>query len=367
MTLAERFEAFATWCEGTSPLYERLARGVAGDPDLLDLAGTVPEGRSPPHVLLASVHSLLLAGREHPLADFYASVTDEPTDPTAEDPLPAFRAFCLDEEAALRELLSTRRTQTNSVRRCAALYPAFARVSEAVSGDLSLIEVGPSAGLNLLWDRYAYEYDRQTGGAPDGPTSAGPADAARDGHDGTIRVGREDATVVVESSVGEGDPPLPDDPPPVASRVGVDLNPLDVRDPADARWLRALTWPEHESRRRLLDDAIEEARTDPPEIREGDALAVLPELLAAAEDPVVVYNTQTLYQFGEDERERFRTLLVEHGADRELHWLSGEHGVESDEPEIWLQWATVTGGRLVPEQLLAYEQHGRWIRWVGGA
>ncbi len=37
------------------------------------------------------------------------------------------------------------------------------------------------------------------------------------------------------------------------------------------------------------------------------------------------------------ERERFRTPLTEYGTGRELHWLSGEHGVESDEPEIWPQ------------------------------
>ena len=357
MTLSERFQGFATWCEGTSPLYERLARGVADDPDLLDLAAAVPEGRSPPHVLLAGVHYLLLDGCEHPLADYYASVTGDPADPTVDDPVAAFREFCLEHESALRELLTTWRTQTNSVRRCAALYPAFARVSAAVDGQpLSLIEVGSSAGLNLLWDRYAYEYADERA-ATDG--DEGPGDP--------IRVGPDDVTVVVESSLRDGDPPLPVNPPEVASRQGIDLNPLDVTDESDARWLRALTWPEHESRRRLLDAALERARANPPEIRAGDALAVLPDLLDATADPVVVFNTQTLYQFTEDEREQFRTLLAENGTGRELHWLSGEHGVESDEPEIRLQWATATDGRLVPEQLLAYEQHGRWIRWVEDA
>lgn len=348
--LVGHFEGFADWCEGTSPLYERFARGVADDPKLLDLAASVPEGRSPPHLLLAGVHYLLLAGRDHPLAEYYPSATDDPVDPATGGPFDAFRDFCLTHEAELRELLETRRTQTNSVRRCAALYPAFARISDASSGTpLSLIEVGTSAGLNLLWDRYAYEYRD---------------DRVDSGDDEAVRVGSGDADVVVESAIREGDPPLPADPPPVAARTGIDLHPLDVLDPGDARWLRALTWPEHESRRRLLSDAIGAATATPPEIREGDALEVLPDVLAATSDPVVVFNTQTLYQFAEAERERFRALLAEHGTGRELHWLSGEHGVGGDDPEIWLRWATVADGRLLPERLLAYEQHGRWIRWV---
>lgn len=346
--LAERFEGFADWCVGTSPLYEQFARGVAGDPELIELSATVPEGRSPPHLLLAGVHYLLLAGRDHPLAEYYPSVTDDPADPTTGEPFEAFRDFSLAYEAELQELLETRRTQTNSVRRSAALYPAFARVAEAVEGEpLSLIEVGSSAGLNLLWDRYTYEYDDES-----------------DGSGESVRAGSGDGNVLVDSAIREGEPPLPEDSPPVESRMGIDLQPLDVRDPGDARWLRALTWPEHESRRRLLADAIDAAREYPPDLRDGNALDLLPDLLEGTRDPVVVFNTQTLYQFPESDREQFRDLLAEYGTGRELHWLSGEHGVEGDDPEIWLRWATAADGRLLPERLLAYEQHGRWIRWV---
>lgn len=342
MTLAARFEEFATWCERTSPLYRRFAEAVAADDDLLALAGEVPDDRSPPHVLLASVHYLLLDRPDHRLADFYASVTDDPLDAADTDSVRAFRAFCADYRDELVPLLRERRTQTNSVRRCSALYPAFASLAAHEGESLTVVEVGSSAGLNLLWDRYGYDY----------------GDAGR--------TGRLDSGALVESAVREGDPPLPADPAPVDERLGVDLHPLDVRDPEDVRWLLALTWPEHEERRALLRDAVSVAAEDPPEVLAGDALDLLPEILADRPEPVVVYNTQTLYQFDEDDREQFRRLVAEAGTGRRLHWLSGERGVEGDDPEIWLEWTTVDQGSMRTRELLAYEQHGRWIRWNGG-
>lgn len=302
MDLAETFEEFAAWAAGSSPLYRRLATGIAGDPDLLALAADVPEGRTPPNVLLAAVHYLLLAGREHPLGAFYPSVTDDPRDPTTTDPLPAFREFCRTHAEDLRPLLSTRRTQTNSVRRYAGLLPAFAFLDRQMDDPPSLVEVGTSAGLNLLWDRYGYDYGEA--GRYDDPG----------------------ASAVVESTVRAGDPPLAD-PPAVRRRVGV-------------------------------------AREDPPPVRAGDALEVLPAVLADLPDPVVVSHTLTLYQFDPDERRRVRELLSEVAADRDRYWLAGERSVDSEDRELWLEWTTDPGGELA--RLGAFEQHGRWIRWVDG-
>lgn len=347
--LEAHFEWFADWCVGTSPLYERLARAVAADPDLLDLAAETPEGKSPAHLLLASAHFLLLAGRDSELADFYPTVADAPKDPEATDPAPAFREFCLTYADEIRGLLETRRTQTNSVRRCAALLPAFETVSRrADRAPLALVEVGPSAGLNLLWDRYGYDY----GGAG--------------------RYGDLDSPVRVESRVRDGNPPLPDDLPPVASRVGVDVNPLDVTDPADARWLRALVWPEHDERHRLLRAAIEVARRNPPDLREGDALDLLPSVIAEIPDdrPVCLFDTQVRYQLDEAGRERFDALVAELGADRELYSVSGDESSERYEQAIDLTLTTAAGdGRravdeaLETERLGAYQQHGGWIAW----
>ena len=355
--LRAHFEWFADWCVGTSPLYERLARAVADDPDLLDLAAETPEGKSPAHLLLASAHFLLLAGREHELADFYPTVTDDPTEPETTDSVPAFREFCLAHADEIRDLLAVRRTQTNSVRRCAALLPAFETVSRRADREpLALVEVGPSAGLNLLWDRYGYEYSICGDAARD-------AGSAQGGN--SRRYGDPNSPVLVESAVRDGNPPLPAEIPPVASRVGVDVNPLDVTDPADARWLRALVWPEHAERHRLLRSAIEVARRNPPDLREGDALDLLPEVVAEipADHPVCVFDTQVRYQLDEAGRERFDALLADLGADRELYSVSGDESSEEYDQAIDLTLTTVGREGLETERLGAYQQHGEWIAW----
>ena len=82
--------------------------------------------------------------------------------------LVALRALIRQHEAELTEVMLTRRTQTNEPARCATLLPALAALPEP----LALIEVGASAGLTLLFDRYSYDYDGHLidGRDPDAPT-----------------------------------------------------------------------------------------------------------------------------------------------------------------------------------------------------
>jgi len=144
-------------CRDESPLYEHLCSRTADDERLLDIVSATPAGQPVPNLFLGTIHNLLLAGAQHELAAFYPSCVAEPK--PHQHAFPAFREFCLAHEIVIRDLIAQKRVQTNEVRRCAYLLPAFMHVSRT-TGDrpLALIDIGASGGLNLIWDRYAYDF-----------------------------------------------------------------------------------------------------------------------------------------------------------------------------------------------------------------
>jgi hypothetical protein len=337
--LSQRFERFARRECHVSPLYEQLSLGVAGDPEVLAIAAEAKPGQPVPNLFLAAVHFLLLSGVQHPLADFYSGRRSA-TRPAAES-YPSFRAFCLEHREEILELISTRLVQTNEVRRCGCLLPAFTCVARRTPGrPLALVEIGCSAGLNLLWDHYGYDYgaDRRYGDL------------------------RSPVRIVCELR-GARQPPLPAVWPVVATRVGLDLDPIDVRDPNAARWLRALVWPDEVGRAELLQQAIQVAQHDPPRLLTGNALDLLPGVLTTIPNDQVlcVLHTHTVNQFPPEARVRLSALLAEHAAGRSLYrvsieWLGGRH------PRLDL---ASFENAMKAEHLLAYcGSHGEWLEWL---
>src|SRR5207253_1710094 len=66
-----------------------------------------------------------------------------------------FRCLIHEHADEVGALMMTRSTQTNEPARCATLLPVLARLPPP----LALLEVGAAAGLCLLPDCYAYDYD----------------------------------------------------------------------------------------------------------------------------------------------------------------------------------------------------------------
>ena len=95
-------------------------------------------------MLFAAVQYLLLTGLDHPLTARYPIISGEqrPLAPA----FPRFRDFCLQHRDRIVELIATRRTQTNVVRRCTCLLPAFSIVCRETPSPLALIDLGASAG-----------------------------------------------------------------------------------------------------------------------------------------------------------------------------------------------------------------------------
>jgi len=338
--LARRFLHFAEReAAGSSPLYTRLCRHIADDPEALALAANVPPGQPTPNLLLAAVHYLLLSGLKHPLADFYPSLTAAPD--LVDDPYPAFHQFCLVRAEEIRKLLLTRRVQTNEVARCACLLPAFALVAQQTQhAPISLIEIGASAGLNLLWDQYGYDYGNGQ------------------------RYGLLSSPLQIPCALrGDTSPPLPSILPTVAWRMGIDLHPVDIHDPDAVLWLRALIWPEHHERVSRLQQALEVARRSPPRLVAGDALKLLPELAASApaNTTLCIFHSFTVNQFSAEARERLSSLLREISAQRTTFRISFEELSRATYPQLHL---ITYMGRTGSKQLLAAgSSHGRWLEW----
>jgi hypothetical protein len=322
-------------------LYRTLCRGVVGDPDLLAMAACAPVTQPPPNLLFAAVHYLLLGGAEHPLRAWYPALAGGPAK-EPETVFPAFRAFCLENRVAIEHLIATRLTQTNVIQRCSVLLPSFARVYRGGGGaPLALLELGPSAGLNLQWYAFRYAYD---GGA--------------------VAWGDPRSPVLVECE-RRGSVALPEIPAriPVAWRLGVDIHPIDVEDEDAVRWLRALIWPEHVGRQERLTGAIEVARRDPPRIVAGSAPERLPELLAEApgDASLCVYATHALYQFPKDAlRDTWKAMLAA-SRKRPVDFVSMES--TGDRCSEVHHTAYRDGGRETT-LLARANPHGRWIEWL---
>jgi hypothetical protein len=162
--VADRYRRFAEReARGRSPLYERFALGVAGDPELLALLESLPPAKQQPNLLFAAV--LYLGGRQPDYG--------------------AFRQFVLEHADQVVATMLARRTQTNEVGRCALLLPLLA----SLPGPLALVEVGASGAvpaprpLRLRVRRHRRGRSRRTAaaGLPALRAGADPGAAARGG------------------------------------------------------------------------------------------------------------------------------------------------------------------------------------------
>jgi hypothetical protein len=304
---------------------------------LLALAALAQIGQYPPYVLFAAVQYLLMGSLAEPLANFYASMRDVPEPP--EEAFPSFRAFCLRNEEAIRSIVSTRLVQTNEVGRAACLTPAFASVAK-VAGDapLHLIDVGAAAGLNLLFDRFFIDYGRFSWGDDTSP----------------VRIQcelRSDAHLPLE-----GWRPI------VCHRIGIDLNPIDVSSESDARWLKALVWPERRERAETLGKAMAIASKEPPKLLKGDVVSLLPEVLASvpAGETACVYQSYTLEYFSQEQRDSFHAIMEDFGARRDLYFVE----MSGIEPNGSVRLTSWRNGEKQSLRLAECPPHGQWLKWL---
>ncbi len=165
-----------------------------------------------------------------------------------------------------------------------------------------------------------------------------------------------------------GTGPLPDLDvlPGMASVIGVDLNPVDVLDPDARGWLEALVWPENHRQRAQLSAAFALTAADPPLIRAGDAIDVLPGL--AREFPAgesrVVFHSATRMHVPTDRLAAFDAAIRRVGDAGPLWWLSVEDSPDPDPRPV----PSPSAAALLPrrpggeaETIAVVDNHLRWI------
>jgi len=325
-----------------APLYTQIVRGIANDSELKELAARVQKGQPPANILLASVHYLLLRGSEHPLRTFYPNLNGGRR-VEGENPFPAFQDFVNTHLTELLPLIEGGVTNTNEIARSSALHAGFRAVAKETGEPLHLIELGPSAGLNLLWDRYRVRYCR--------------------GND-TVEVGPADAPLTIGCQLrGEKNPSFGPSPR-IASRVGLERKPVDLSDPAQRDWLKALVWPDQLARFARLEKAIELFRANPVEIRTGDALGLLPDAIAQVpeHEPLCVYHTYVVYQMSEELREALDNILIMASLRRPIWRLSCE-GSLAFVGEAPMRLRRYVDGQKQSRELAHCHPHGAWIEW----
>jgi len=310
---SENYRRFAALeAHGTSAVYEAICNGVSTDPDVLAFLGDLAPRCRQPNLLLGVVKYAF--GEQATYG--------------------VFRETVLSHRDEVAELLATRRTQTNEPARCAAMLPILA----ALPGPLALLEVGASAGLCLLPDRYGYRYGAHVidGGPP----------------------------VIDCRLVGDIAPPLPDLVPDVVWRRGIDLEPLDVADPDDVRWLESLVWPGQDARERHLRESLAIAREDPPEVVRGDLTEILEDVArdAPPEATLVVFHTAVLGYLTVADRLAFGRRVEALGATWIASEAPGVLGLPA-RPGALLErghFVVTVGGR---REMARMGPHGDWLQW----
>ncbi len=273
---------------------------IAEHDGLLDLAEAIPEDRLPPLLLAAALGLMVAQEPAEPIARHYPvpGGHQPPPDPGFGAELAAFAA---DRRGRLATLCATHRYQMNEVGRSADVLPALA--AAAGGRPIALVDLGTGAGLGLHPDRYHYTY-RTAGGA-------------------VSTVGDPAAAVRLECRVRTGTPPLPPAPPVLAERVGIDIEPLDVADPAVAAWLAACVPPEAGAVTRFA-AASALARAEPARTVRGSLLDALPGVVAGLprDLPACLVDTYVHVFLPDDDLARFDALLADLSADRDLDWVS---------------------------------------------
>ncbi len=287
--------------------------------------------------IAGGIHALHLGGGEAQLGRIYAG------EPGLDDAA-IVGAAIRGHEAALLPWLDGP-PQTNEAGRSSSFVAAMLWLADrGLLARFACLEIGSSAGINLMLDRYRYDLGGVTVGPQPGamqfaPEWRGPPPPAR--------------TVAVESA------------------RGCDVAPVDLADPVQALRLRAYIWPEHTVRFERMDAAIKEVRRSPPDLLAMNAADFVERELAAPQEPGTtrLLMHSIVWQYvPQDQQARITAAMERAGAaasvEKPLAWAALEANRVSHAHELTVRFWPGGGDPVVISRA---HPHGAWIEWDGGA
>lgn len=333
-------QAFLTqrdFCEKMdAPVTARVCEALAGALDRATATGRrvlgwvgQPIDDALPLRLVGGLNAMRLSGDAEAQTAFAAETSLSQT-------IAALRSVLARHDAAVLPWLDGP-PQTNEVGRSAALMLELMAVARAFAHPIDLLEIGSSAGLNLLIDRFGFDL-------------------------GGVRVGPQDSPIVIAPD-WRGSSPDPAQPS-FASIRGVDVTPIDATDAPQATRLRSYVWAEKPERLARLDAAIAMLRERPVALEVGDAADWVEAQLAR---PQVAGTTRVLmhsvvWQYlGTERQARIAAAMQAAGsradADRPLAWVRMEPDRDLARHEIWVETWPGEGARRIGFA----HAHGAWV------
>jgi hypothetical protein len=230
--------------------------------------------------------------------------------------------------------------QTNEAGRSVNFVAALHWLASRVAPQFEINEIGSSAGMNLLIDRYRYDL----GGVVSGPI---------------------DAPITIRPD-WRGPPP-PADTFTITSVRGCDLTPIDARDDAAADRLRAYIWPEITERFARMDAGIAMIRERGVDLVQADAADWVEAQLALPHAPgttrVLMHSIVWQYLPGETQAritKAMETAAALACAERPLAWIALETNRDTFQHELMVRYWPSGDAMKV---LGTAHAHGAWVEW----
>jgi hypothetical protein len=204
------------------------------------------------------------------------------------------------------------------------------------------LEIGSSAGINLMIDRYHYDL-------------------------GGVQVGPRPGAMAFAPDWRGNHPPIHDIA--FAGLKGCDVAPVDLTDPAQALRLKAYIWPEHHIRFARMKAAIAAATEEPPQLIRANAADFVESELARpqTEGTTRVLMHSIVWQYVPADQQARVTAAIEAAgaratAGRPLAWIALEANRTVHHHELVVRYWP---DGAAPRMLGRSHAHGAWVEWLG--